>query len=218
MRFRLPSRLMWGSVLVAVALAPAAFADAPAASSAPADSAAPVTPPSASVSAAPARPATGYGYSTRPAAAAGARPVQRTAAARPAAPSGPVATLPGFEMQSDGSSRLFVQLTQTVQVEERVAKGQLTYVLKGTHVTVHNNQNPLETVHFNTPVTRARLVPSGGDLLFVIELRAAATPTWKITPAKDGSAILMVDFPKGSYLGAPPPPAPPPSGSAAPRR
>ena len=216
------SRLAWGSVLVAVALAPAAFADAPpAGSAAPAGSgAAPEPSASASATAAP-RPATGYGYSrptARPA-ATGARPVQRTAVARPPVPSGPVATLPGFEMQADGSSRLFVQLTQTVQVEERAAKGQITYVLKGAHVSVHNNQNPLETVHFNTPVTRARLVPSGGDLLFVIELRAAATPTWKITAAKDGSAILMVEFPKGAYLGTPPPPpAPPPSGSAAPRR
>jgi hypothetical protein len=129
-----------------------------------------------------------------------------------------VATLPGFEMEADGSSRLFVQLTQSVAIEERVAKGQITYVLKGAHVAVHNNQNPLETVHFNTPVVRARLVPSGGDLLFVIELRAQAAPVWKLVAAKDGSSILNVDFPKGAWLGAPAPSAPPaPSASAASR-
>ncbi len=230
------SRLLWASVVAAgvVALASRggvrlALADTPSAgSAAPATSAAPAGTVTAAGSAAPSatappRPATGYGWSNhapaggaRPAAA---RPVGRTAAAHPA-PTGPVATLPGFEMEADGSSRLFVQLTQSVAIEERVAKGQITYVLKGAHVTVHNNQNPLETVHFNTPVVRARLVPSGGDLLFVIELRAAATPTWKLVAAKDGSSILNVDFPKGAWLGAPapppasPPPAPPPSAPA----
>jgi hypothetical protein len=103
-------------------------------------------------------------------------------------------------MQADGSSRLFVALTQTVQVEEHPAKGVLTYVLKGAHVALHNNTNPLVTVHFNTPVVRARLVPVGTDLHFIVELRAAVTATWKVTPGKDGTSLLMVDFPKGTYL------------------
>ncbi len=146
---------------------------------------------------------TGYGYSDP-------RPPPRTFAIRsgtrgthrPTVPTmqGPVATLPGFEMLGEGGSRLFVELTQTVQVEERHARGVLTYVLKGAHVTVHNNQNPLVTVHFNTPVTRARLVPAGHDLLFIVDLRADVHPTWKLNPAKEGSAVLSVEFAKGSYL------------------
>jgi hypothetical protein len=113
---------------------------------------------------------------------------------------GPVATLPGFEMLAEGGSRLFVELSQAVQVDERKARGSLTYVLHGAHVTVHNNTNPLVTVHFNTPVASARLVPAGHDLLFVVSLRADATPTWKINPGKEGSSILTVDFPKGSWV------------------
>ncbi len=125
-------------------------------------------------------------------------------------------------MEADGSSRLFVQLTQSVPIEERAAKSKTAYVLKGAHVSVHNNQNSLGTVHFNTPVVRARLVPSGADLLFIVELRAPATATWKLNAAKEGGAMLYVDFPKGTYLSAPPaapppPPAPRPSASA-PRR
>ncbi|CAN5470128.1 hypothetical protein BH09MYX1_BH09MYX1_49340 [soil metagenome] len=223
------SRSLGGIVLAFVALAALAshaLADTPAPSATPAESAAPqptvagagASAPSASA-AVPAHPATGYGYSTKPAAGgATRRPVARTTA-RPA-PAGAIATLPDFEMEADGSSRLCVELNQSVQVEERVAKGQLTYVLKGTHVTMRNNLNPLETVHFNTPAVRARLAPSGGDLLFIIELRTQASASWKITPAKDGTAILMVDFAKGSYLdpATPPPPAPRPSTSAAPRR
>ena len=103
-------------------------------------------------------------------------------------------------MQADGSSRLFVALTQTVQVEEHSARGVLTYVLKGAHVVLRNNENALVTVHFNTPVVRARLLPAGNDLQFIVDLRAAVTPTWKVTPGKDGTSLLLVDFPKGSYL------------------
>ena len=147
---------------------------------------------------------TGYGYSDpKPTTA---RPFTVRSGTRathhptlPAA-TGPVATLPGFEMLGEGGSRLFVELSQTVQVEERRARGTLTYVLKGAHVTVRNNENPLVTVHFNTPVTRARLVPAGRDVLFVVDLRADVTPTWKINPAKEGSAVLSVEFAKGTYL------------------
>ena len=161
--------------------------------------------PTASASATGGGGVTGYGYSDHP---APQRAAPHHLTVRSGTPhhttvshaDGPVATLPGFEMLGDGGSRLFVELTQSVTVEERHTRGTLTYVLKGAHVTVHNNVNPLVTVHFNTPVSQARLVPSGHDLLFVIALRAAATPTWKLNPAKEGSAVLDIDFPKGSYL------------------
>jgi hypothetical protein len=143
-------------------------------------------------------PATGYGYDDKPAArgrTGGAAPRRVTMRA-----AGPVATLPGFEMLADGSSRLFVQLTQNVPVEEKRAAGTVTYVLKGAHVTKYNNERPLVTVHFNTPVSRARLIPSGHDLLFIVDLRANVQPTWKIENAKDNTAILAIDFPKGDFI------------------
>ena len=156
---------------------------------------------------------TGYGYSdhtARPQSQQAAPPppprrglqVRSGPRHHPVVPAvvGPVATLPGFEMLAEGGSRLFVELSQSVQVDERKARGSLTYVLHGAHVTVHNNTNPLVTVHFNTPVASARLVPSGHDLLFVVSLRADATPTWKINPGKEGSSVLTVDFPKGSWV------------------
>lgn len=115
---------------------------------------------------------------------------------------GPVVNIPGFEQTADGGSRLFVQLTQGVPVEERRAQGTITYVLKGASPRVWNNTNALVTVHFNTPVYRARLVPHGADLHFIIELRAAATPTYKVTDNPDKTAILTIDFPKGDYQGA----------------
>lgn len=152
----------------------------------------------------------GYAYSDKPAAAA-PRPARIVRHVK-----GPVATLPGFEETTDGGSRLFVQLTQNVPVEERKAQGSITYVLKGAHVTKRNNTNALVTVHFNTPVWRARLVPQGNDLLFVVDLRAAATPSYKMTEAQDHTAMLTVDFPKGDYTNVAVPQAP--SEEAAPHR
>ncbi len=133
-------------------------------------------------------------------AASPAPPADHPAPSVPPGVTGPVATLPGFEMQADGSSRLFVQLTQTVPVEERRGPRRITYVLKGAKVVKRNNQNALVTVHFNTPVTSARLRRAGGDLAFIVDLRANVVPTWKLAPAKDNSAILEIDFPKGEFI------------------
>ena len=142
---------------------------------------------------APVTPAAGYAYSDKPTASRSAtRARYRTR--------GPVVNMPGFEQTADGGSRLFVQLSQSVPVEERKAPGSVTYVLKGASPRVHNNTNALVTVHFNTPVSRARLVPQGQDLLFVVDLRAAVTPTWKMTEGADKTATLTIDFPKGDFL------------------
>ena len=139
----------------------------------------------------PVPPATGAAGQSAPAHAA-----RRALAGR----GGPIATLPGFEMLADGASRLFVELTQTVPVVERRAGRRVTYVLKGAHIAKRNNANALVTVHFNTPVARARLLPGAGGLDFVVEMRADVVPIWKVTPAKNNGAILEIVFPKGSYV------------------
>ncbi len=112
----------------------------------------------------------------------------------------PVATLPGFEMLPGGGSRLFVDVTRAVNVEERRSPRVLTYVLKGAHVVIRNNENALVTIHFNTPVTRARLLPQGRDLVFTVDLRADASPSWKMVGGGDGTATLQIDFPPGTFL------------------
>lgn len=147
----------------------------------------------------PVRAATGYGYGTPPSGTKPAAPVAtpRRAVARPGAP---IATFPGFEVTGDGGSRVFVQLTQQVPVEERRAAGSITYVLKGARVNVWNNHNALVTVHFNTPVTRARLVSVGADTHLVVELRSAATPTYNVSAVQGGGAVLSVVFPKGDFI------------------
>lgn len=120
--------------------------------------------------------------------------------AREPKPKAATVTKPGFELTAEGGSRFFVGLSGPVQVEEKRAKGAITYVLKGARVRVQNNRNALVTVHFNTPATRARLVPHGGDLHFVIDLRADVAPTWKLGGGEEDTTVLRVDFPKGAYL------------------
>ncbi len=113
---------------------------------------------------------------------------------------GPTATFPGFEQLPDGGSRLLVQLSSLVPVEERRAAGSVTYVLRGAHLRVNNDANALVTVHFNTPVYRAALKAQGADLLFLLELRSAVSPTFKVVDHEDKTATLQVDFPKGAFL------------------
>jgi hypothetical protein len=130
------------------------------------------------------------------------KPARRAPVARAAAPrrSGPIATFPGFEQLGDGGSRLHVNLDRSVPIEERRAAGSVTYVLKGAHLRVKNDANALVTVHFNTPVVRARLAPQGKDLLFILELRSAVSPTFKVQENPDKTSTLQIDFAKGDFL------------------
>jgi hypothetical protein len=221
-----------GLGVAALGLAPAlAFAQAagPQPTPPPADTGA-APPAAAPAGSAPAVvPATGYGWSTTPQKHGGRR---RVGAVHPKAgpPAGTI--IPGFETLADGSSRVFVQLPHQVTYAAKPSKGGLVYVLKGLHIDRRNNLNALVTVHFNTPVTTARLVPHGADLWLVMDLRSAVQPTVAMDATKDGGAMLRVEFPKGDYIGgtaivpmqaapgaAPAAPAtaqPPPASSAAP--
>jgi hypothetical protein len=100
----------------------------------------------------------------------------------------------------DGSTRLFIELSKPVAYDTKVRGSSITYVLKGARAGRRNNTNPLVTVHFNTPVTSARLVPHGQDLWFVVQLRAKVQPAVTMDAAKDGGAVMRIEMPKGEYL------------------
>jgi hypothetical protein len=92
----------------------------------------------------------------------------------------------------DGRSRIYVELTKQVSVDERRAEGMLIYVIHDARVPVKNNRNSLVTTHFATPVGRARLLAVG-------DLRKAASASQKIVAGENGGARLEVDFPAGDY-------------------
>jgi hypothetical protein len=173
------------------------------------DTGAPPAPGSTDTPAKPVVPATGFGWSTP-------HVKLRKPTAKRAKSTAPDVIEPGFETLADGSSRLFVELSKQVPFETKTAAGSITYVLKGAHVDKRNNYNPLVTVHFNTPVSQARLVPHGSDLYFVVELRAAVQPTATMDAGKDGTAILKIEFPGGSWLPAQPGASAGPAASSAP--
>jgi hypothetical protein len=189
-----------------IALAPIATAQAPApaATTIPTGSSAP---PSADSdpepSAAPSKPfpgATGYSYGAAAAPAVAprtARPRGRSARANAADSD---AIMPGFETLGDGSTRLFVELSKPVAYDAKSGRTAITFVLKRARIDRRNNQNPLVTIHFNTPVASARLVPHGHDVWFVVELRANASPTTTMDAKGDGTATLHIAFSKGDYL------------------
>jgi len=114
-----------------------------------------------------------------------------------------VATFPGFRLLPDGSSRIYVELTRQVAVDERRGDGTLIYVIHDARVLARNNRNALITTHFATPVGRARLLSSGADVQLIIDLRKNASATQKIVAAENGGARLEVDFPAGDYPPAP---------------
>jgi hypothetical protein len=114
-----------------------------------------------------------------------------------------VATFPGFRLLPNGASRIYVELTRQVAVDERRGDGTLIYVIHDARVPARNNRNALITTHFSTPVGRARLLSSGADVQLVIDLRKNTSATQKIVAGENGGARLEVDFPAGDYPPAP---------------
>lgn len=143
-------------------------------------------------------------------------------------PAGPSVTFSGFQAQKDGRSRFYAQLTEPSTVEENVQGKRVDYVLRGVHVPVHNNENPLIVRHFQTVVVSIRLLPDVPEkpekkkgkkgrkareaeatgVRVVVELREAVRPQQRVVRNADGSATFVVDFPKPR---APVPPEPDPT-------
>jgi hypothetical protein len=117
-----------------------------------------------------------------------------------------IAQWPGFQLTADGGSEVMVEFTTNIGAPtEHKAAGTLTYVFSGAHIAKHNNQNPLITLHWNTPVATARLVPKGAELHLVIELRpgVSVAPSTGIRAGGDGTGQqFFVKFGAGSFLPA----------------
>jgi len=112
----------------------------------------------------------------------------------------PVATLPGFRVFRDGSSRVFVEVSGKMKVQETTAEGVLTYHLAGVVVPERVNRMSLRTQSFATPVGRVRLVQvdeTSADL--IIELRAKSPSKTKLRSGPRGT-VLSIDFPKLTKL------------------
>ena len=201
------------SLALALAVSPGvAFADPPAAT--PASAPSPATPPPATPPAAPAPaaaakppplPPAGKGNVAAPSAKASKAAHAKAApkagkkhkkGAKDAALTGaPIVTYPGFRMLDGGGSRVLVALSKKVNVTETKAAGKLTYRIQGVQVPTYNNQRPLVTTFFSTPVSRAELVPRDSDVDLVIDVKDSTGVVFRVVESDKG-AELQVDFPK----------------------
>jgi hypothetical protein len=134
-------------------------------------------------------------------------------------------TWPGFQMQADGSSRVFLQTT--VPVDPNVTAGGNRVVVDlgdAQIVGPRANRLPFYTQYFNTPVTSVELVRErkgkgkSKRTLLVIKLRADVQPRVSSEVAPSGFNFVYFDFPAGQYLANAPPSmaagAPPPQADA----
>jgi hypothetical protein len=97
-------------------------------------------------------------------------------------------------MIEDGKSRVFLEVSQKVEITERKAQGRVVYRLAGASMATRNSRLPLLTSFFPTPVGQIVLVTQGGDTDLVIDLREAATPVHRVIESPRG-IVLQVDFP-----------------------
>jgi hypothetical protein len=97
-----------------------------------------------------------------------------------------------------------------VRTEIHPSAGRVEIVFHDTTVHLANSRRWLETQYFETPVVRARLERRRHDMVLVMELRAAVTPTLSTGPDPAGFTFTYIDFAGGHYLPDTPPPAPPP--------
>jgi hypothetical protein len=134
-----------------------------------------------------------------------------------------VITWPGFQMQPDGSSRVFLQSTAPLNAQAAMTNDKLLVVdLGDATVAGPNNRRALYTSFFNTPVTRVEIKNVRKRVTVELTLRAPVQPRISSEQAKSGFFFVYIDFPPGSYVAAPAPraasaPPPPPVTEATPQ-
>lgn len=104
-----------------------------------------------------------------------------------------VLTWTGFE-RGEQSSRVFFQLSASVEPEIAVEGLRVFIKFPRTSVTTRNNQRKLITKFFKTPVNEVTLSRSGKDMVAVLDLRWEATPTWRFETGPNGYRVLVFEF------------------------
>jgi hypothetical protein len=107
-------------------------------------------------------------------------------------------TWTGFQDKGNGGN-IFIQSTKPLEYEEIERGKRLRYILKKCKIYLKNNQRPLITKHFNTPVLRVYLKPKKQEVILTMDLRLFMPPTIK-RETKGGYHFLIFEFPKGKYI------------------
>jgi hypothetical protein len=121
----------------------------------------------------------------------------------------PAITWPGFQMRSDGSSRVFVQTTSQVDVSAALVDGKVVVDFGNVTIPNANNRLPLITKFFNTPVTLVEVKRAKKRTTLVLTMRTPVEPRVSHEQASSGFHFVYVDFPPGAYLPSEAPSTPP---------
>jgi hypothetical protein len=120
-------------------------------------------------------------------------------------------TWPGFQMQPDGSSRVFLQSTTPIDAQPSFVRNSIQIDLGDVRI-VGPNRWALYTQYFNSPVLRVEIKRAKKHRVLEIALRSPVQPRISSEQASSGYHFLYLDFPAGNYLPnsgahqAPPPP------------
>jgi hypothetical protein len=138
---------------------------------------------------------------------AGVVPGKAKPAVPPKAPSAKAPltiTWPGFQMQPDGSSRVFIQSNKPM--EPKVLKspdGKFELELPGAHIAAKTNRLPLDTRFFNTPVKKVSVNAARSGAIVQLDLRATVTPQITSEQGPAGYYFTYIELPKGEYVKQP---------------
>ncbi len=105
-----------------------------------------------------------------------------------------VLTWTGFE-RSEASSRVFIQLSASVEPEISSEGLRVFVKLPRTSIKIRNNRRSLITKFFKTPVNEVKINRAGKDVLVVLELRWEAEPSWRFEVGQNGYQVLILEFP-----------------------
>lgn len=114
---------------------------------------------------------------------------------------GALVTWPGFQMLSNGASRVFVQTSVEVVPElKRDTGDNWQLLLPGLELPPGNARLALDTHFFNTPVKSVRAVRRGNAVAVLLDMRAKLKPTVRTERAANGYFFTYLEFPVGNYL------------------
>ena len=108
-------------------------------------------------------------------------------------------TWPGFMMNDNGGSRVFLQTTGPLKYKMKTQKKKIVLSFKNTQVYLYNNRNPLVTEHFNTPIARINLKRRNKRTELILSLKVDAVPSVSQLTDADGYNYFFIDFAPGNY-------------------
>lgn len=105
-------------------------------------------------------------------------------------------TFPGFQMLDGGRSRVFVQTAVRMEPTVRRIEGGFELFLEGARIPLRTNRLPLETEHFETPLSRVTVKQEQKGVAIRLQMRkdiGAISP--RVVEGKDGYFFILVELP-----------------------